>query len=1461
MLHLPAMPLPFPIAHLVRRAHNAKGPKERHDTAFFAWEASVRLAVAANPPADLSFLGDPATGAWVKSMRTTSDPTDSLALRKVTLLFSTAQIEGTGNAPKTVNAKKLVEHIAAYRNEVHGHGSTRTGDFYDPAADVMLEALEEAWPLGVFWPKGTELVYVESVELRGAKERRARIVNLTGTAPLLGGPREGSRVADDIAPRRLYVHHARKEPTTSDEAPNSLRSGERTGKLTPLHPWLLYQESELRERVLFFNGRRKTARYLDYVGGEILKGPKLAEEFPALEEDLESMFGARPEAAPGPTAPESVRDPNRVGDYELLGKLGEGGMGVVYLARQESLGRTVALKVLHPGAADDPVTVARFRREIAALARLDHKNIVSILDSGEDRGKLFYAMELVEGADLAQIASALGGKEDFYAAVTTASEIARAKRSDATLPSEGTAAAERPSPRLSLVDTRGKELKVPERIRTIAALFRDAARAVHYLHTQGMIHRDLKPANLMVTTADHRVVLMDLGLVVMANASRSITKDKSSILGTLRYMPPEQLQRNAGQVDRRVDVYSLGATFYELLTERPFFDGDTETRLVAQVLNEEPIPPSKGKVKLPADLCTILEKATKKDPNLRYDSADDLANDLDAFLEARPIAARAPTLAYVARMAALRNKPLTALLALSALFVFVGIPTYAVREKRLRIRSEDLAREAAEQRNEARLAVAHILEEQGRQELTSGRPLRALRSFIASKEGGNDGPTLRFMIARAARAAESLELDVSAHDEAIATASFSPDGDLFVTGSTDGTARVWDSKTGASKIKVDLGARVRSTYFDVDGKRLLAATKREIALFDVAGGQKLLGLDVPREVLPPTLTETNHLIVPMWNGTAQVVDVATKKVIATLVPPKRPKDNADDERVPLLALLAPDGAHVLTTSPSTGLVLWDVANETKPIPHAVAHEDCDTDATSGRAIELHANGSFDHQGARVVTVNGCSHEGRIWDVATRKVLARFHLDAFVNGATFTPDGKRLLALGDDGRVAIFRADNGRLVAYLHDRGAVLGEPRITPDGTRIVTRGDDERIRIFDARTGSLTCVLDGHRSAIADIDFAANGSRMLTAGDDGTVKMWGSACGWDKVTIDRVGDGAAISGNARYIVLWDVLGAELVDVTSKERTPLGARPEPPGTAADAVLFAAFSADGALVATAGADGSARVWRVADRGSVRTFTHTSKVRVVRFSLDGKRLFTASDDRSARVWSLTTGEPLALFAHAAAVVWGAFFAEDRRLVTRTADDVVTVWDASTGAALKTLPHKAGKFVELDVAAKAPRFTVPCEDGTVRVFDDAGAQVGVLRGSGPEDRVARLSPDGLHAVTSAGEKSSHLYDVATGSVAFVLDGDRARLRDAAFSADGAFVLASGDDGAARLFDARTGKLLDVADGHREGIDAIETSAGGRSFLTRASAGLSEEVIVWTLPEDTRDVATLKALLARKR
>ncbi len=777
------------MATLARRANNAKGLKERHDTAYYAWEASVRLAVAARPPADATSLQKPSLGHWVSALRAGEGSHAEPALLEVYGLLTEIGTDRR-SAPKAVTTRRLLDALPAYRNQLLGHGAAREAELYDRAASVLLAGIETAWAAGVFWEPAARLVYVEAVDLGPSGRRRARIMDLTGLAGAIERFSGTEGMPEHVLPRRLYVRSA--------------------GAYRPVHPWLLYRETGLRESVLFYNG---PSSYLDFVSGETTRTKELSAELPGLKDDLAALFVGLPR----PREEDAAPAPEVFGDYRVLGKLGEGGMGEVYLARQESLGRLVALKMLPSAAAEDATAVARFRREVGALSRCEHPNVVKVLAAGEARGTHYYAMELVDGADLAQVARALSSTDDVDAAISTASGEVRHARPEVF----------EHVPQLSMPDAAAAVSGAGGRgrARRLAVLFRDAARALAHLHDMGILHRDLKPANLMVTAGEHRVVVMDLGLAALGDASRTITKDSSALLGTLRYMPPEQLQRNLLSLDRRADVYALGATFYELLTGRPFFDGDSEARLIEQVLHEEPAHPAKANPALPGDLATIVRKATEKDRRLRYDTAGELAADLDAHLEGRPIAARPPTLGYVLKLAVRRHKALAASVVAALVVVVVASALFLARERGLR-RESDLLREAAEEaRSKIEEAAASLYVEQGRQELLAGKARRALVYLGEAYKMGADTSALRFLLAQAVREVEREIVSLEGHTGVIASASFSPDGSQVVTASYDSAAKLWDASTG--KLLVSLEGHTRwiiDASFSPDGSRVVTAS-------------------------------------------------------------------------------------------------------------------------------------------------------------------------------------------------------------------------------------------------------------------------------------------------------------------------------------------------------------------------------------------------------------------------------------------------------------------------------------------------------------------------------------------------------------------------------------------------------------------------------------------------------------
>jgi serine/threonine protein kinase/tetratricopeptide (TPR) repeat protein len=337
-----------------------------------------------------------------------------------------------------------------------------------------------------------------------------------------------------------------------------------------------------------------------------------------------------------PGADDDATDPLELGGFHVVRELGRGGMGVVYEAVERALGRRVALKVLPFAAAIDPRQIARFRVEAQAASQLNHPHIVPVYSVGRQGGVHYYAMQLIDGPTLAELIAGLRRQDDDDATEVRPTPTVPVSESVSTPPTTPTPAAATATPSWSLgsTSTRGRAF-----FREVARLGRQAAEALEHAHQQGVLHRDVKPSNLMVDGRGH-VWVTDFGLARFQGEG-SLTAP-GDLLGTLRYMSPEQASADHAVVDRRTDVYSVGATLYELATLRPVFEGSDRQELLRRIAQEEPRRPRAVQPAVPRDLETIVLKAVAKDPSARYATAQDLADDLGRFLDDRPILARRP---------------------------------------------------------------------------------------------------------------------------------------------------------------------------------------------------------------------------------------------------------------------------------------------------------------------------------------------------------------------------------------------------------------------------------------------------------------------------------------------------------------------------------------------------------------------------------------------------------------------------------------------------------------------------------------------------------------------------------------------------------------------------------------------------------------------------------------------------
>jgi predicted Ser/Thr protein kinase len=364
-------------------------------------------------------------------------------------------------------------------------------------------------------------------------------------------------------------------------------------------------------------------------------------------------------------SPRSASRPQTVryfGDYELLEEIARGGMGVVYRARQVSLNRRVALKMITAGQLATPAAMQRFHTEAEAAARLDHPHIVPIYEIGEHEGQLYFSMKLIEG---------------------------------------GTLAAASPK----------SEAQIPKSVKEAASLVATVARAVHYAHQRGIMHRDLKPTNILLDEQGQPHVT-DFGLAKLAEDGSSLT-GSAAILGTPAYMAPEQAAGGARQLTTAVDIYSLGAILYELLTGQPPFRAETVVATLRQVCEQEPTRLHSLNSAVDRDLETICLKCLSKDPQKRYGSAEMLAQDLDHWRNGEPILARpVSTPEKVWRWC--RRRPVVAGLSVAVLIALVaGLVVsnlFYLREKAAHEQVVAAAKEAMAAEKEAR-AIAQFLTE------------------------------------------------------------------------------------------------------------------------------------------------------------------------------------------------------------------------------------------------------------------------------------------------------------------------------------------------------------------------------------------------------------------------------------------------------------------------------------------------------------------------------------------------------------------------------------------------------------------------------------------------------------------------------------------------------------------------------------------------------------------------------
>jgi eukaryotic-like serine/threonine-protein kinase len=1035
---------------------------------------------------------------------------------------------------------------------------------------------------------------------------------------------------------------------------------------------------------------------------------------------------------------------SKIGHYELLKQIGEGGMGLVYLAQQKQpVKRQVALKIIKPGM-DSKEVIARFDAERQALALLEHPNIAHVFDAGTtEAGRPYFIMEYVRGMSITRYCD-------------------------------------------------DRKLSIEQRLQ----LFKQVCEGLHYAHQKGIIHRDIKPSNILVSVHGDRAVPKIIDFGIAKAAARALTEKtvftlQGQLLGTPEYMSPEQVDFATQDIDTRSDIYSLGVLLYELLTGVLPFDGKTFhglgfAEIQRTIREQEPATPSTrfsnlGKeaqaiathrqtqvVPLARCLHRELEwipmKAMRKDRVRRYRSASEFADDIQNYLNGSPLIAGPETAMYKARKFVRRHAGSVATASLVAVVIILGLissillgcraeqarekeATLRVQVEKALVRAENAEKAEREQRQLAEQMVEDY------------RRLFYANSVQLAASEYREGT-----VKRAREILDNCPNDLRAwewhyldhiSDESIMTLhanagpvhsiDLSSNGEKLVAGNKDGTLTIWNLKDGADVVTLKgHERRVYSVAFGPNDGQIVSG--------DIDGKIKI------------------------WD-TRQETEIATLHGLTSTV---------------MTVSFSPNGERILSRSADDTIRLWDADSHTEIL--SIPFE------RTGMSL---VGVAYSPDGNHFSYCDGPSI--RICNSKDGLQERSIPTTSPIEGLSYSTDGERIVSWGE--KIKIWDAVTGsEILAFTCDHRGRLRFAAFNPNGTQIVTCGGDSVIKVWDALTGSELMALRGHKGTATNAIYHPDGQRILSCGGDGEVKIWSTVIrpGNMKLrghegpvwAIAFSPDGRHLAtGSRKTLKLWDVEtctetmtmegllqavncvtfspdGRQVVSGNSSGiikvwDTANGRRLRTYCAHEDSVGSVVFSPDGRHIVSSGGatDPTVKVWD-SETGELTATCqgHTGHIDSLSVSSDGKRIFSAGccdpegdTDGTIRVWDVTTGNELLSFSHGSGVPSMAISPDSSLCASGGSDNRIKIWNTNDGTLATTLKGHDAEVYSLAFGPDGMRILSGSRDETFRLWDvKKGVQVWSMPVRGSWIRSAVFSPDGKTIAVDDGN-SIALYESA--------------------------------------------------------------------------------------------------------